>query len=133
MKNRKSSPQNRGKTGARRRTPPLGRRFEKGVSGNPGGRPKTRSLSVACRELLETVVPGDPHGLTYSQKIARRLAKSALRGSVSAAQELADRSEGRPHQAVQFSDGPDPLDQLLAEFNRQHDEAVRAGGPEEPN
>ena len=74
--------------------------WPKGVSGNPGGRPKTKVLSQAYRDQLEQVVPGDPQGSTFAEKIAEALATKALKGDVQAARELADRSEGKAQQSV---------------------------------
>jgi hypothetical protein len=40
-----------------------------------------------------------------TERIAHRLAQSALRGSTSAAEALADRAEGRPRQALEVTGG----------------------------
>jgi Family of unknown function (DUF5681) len=80
--------------------------FKKGQSGNPDGRPKSTLLSKAYRELLETTCPSDSHARTYAMLIAERLVKQAVTNEkycVSAAAELADRTEGRPRQAVDLS------------------------------
>lgn len=74
--------------------------WPKGVSGNPGGRPKRTTLTDALRELLAAQVPGDPEGRTHSDAIAEVLVKRALKGDVQAAREIADRTEGRPRQAL---------------------------------
>jgi len=74
--------------------------FLPGTSGNPEGRPKTAALSAACRDKLAHLVPDDPHGRTYAQVIADRLGELAIAGNISAAQELADRAEGRPRQTT---------------------------------
>jgi hypothetical protein len=47
-------------------------------------------------------VPGDPEGRTYAQLIAQALAAKALKGDIRAAQELADRAEGRARQAIEI-------------------------------
>lgn len=91
-----STPQNRRQTG--RDGAILGgeaHRFKPGRSGNPGGRPKMGSLSRACRELLERVVPGDRQERTYAQAIADRLGELALKGHGPSIRELGDRAEGR--------------------------------------
>ena len=77
-------------------------RWKPGQSGNPGGRPKGAPLSQACRALLGQPVPGDPEGRTYAQLIAQTLAEKALRGDIRAAQELADRAEGRARQSIEI-------------------------------
>ena len=71
-------------------------------SGNPGGRPKAAPLSHACRELLAQPVPEDPEGRTYAEAIAQTLAEKALAGDIRAAQELADRAEGKARQAIEI-------------------------------
>lgn len=69
--------------------------FPKGVSGNPGGRPRRKPLTDALSELLDEPYPKDPAGRTYVQVIAGSLAAKAARGDVRAAQEIGDRTEGR--------------------------------------
>jgi hypothetical protein len=77
-------------------------RFKPGQSGNPGGRPKAAPLSHACRELLAKPVPDDPEGRTYAEAIAQSLAEKALAGDIRAAQEIADRAEGRARQSIEI-------------------------------
>ena len=74
-------------------------RWPKGVSGNPGGRPKVAALSQACREKLSEPVPKDR---TYAQAIADTLASRALKGDVRAFEALADRAEGRARQVIEI-------------------------------
>ena len=81
----------------------IGRPFQKGQSGNPGGRPKTAPLSHACRNLLVSNVPDDPQGRTFAEAIAQTLAEKAVAGDIRSAQELADRAEGRSRQSVEIS------------------------------
>jgi hypothetical protein len=47
-------PQNRHKPGFRGPSPDVGKKsqFKKGQNGNPGGRPKSKLLSEACRAAL---------------------------------------------------------------------------------
>ena len=97
--------ENRQKTGFRGPTPDVGRasRWQPGCpSPNPGGRPKKTPLSDACREVLALPVPGDPEGRTYAEKIAGTLAEKAAKGDIRAAQELADRAEGKARQSVEI-------------------------------
>jgi len=75
-------------------------RWKPGQSGNPGGRPKRTPLIDACREVLREPVPGDPTGRIYARAIADKLAAMALAGDIRAAQELADRAEGKPRQTI---------------------------------
>lgn len=94
-------PENRRKTGG---VVPSGEatRWKPGQSGNPGGRPKTAPLSHACRELLAQPVPNNPERRTYAEAIALTLMEKALAGDIRAAQELADRAEGRARQSIEI-------------------------------
>lgn len=82
--------------------------FRKGQpSPNPGGRPKSRLLSEALRTRLAEVKPDDPAGRTYAEAIAEnmiRIACSTGASAVHAANEIADRIEGRAPQSIQISD-----------------------------
>lgn len=85
----------------------FGTRFRKGVSGNPGGRPRSRLLSEALRARLGEVKPGDPAGRSYAEIVAQNLIEIACSegpGAVHAANEIADRIEGRPPQHIAISD-----------------------------
>ena len=79
-------------------------RWKKGQSGNPSGRPKSKTLSDAYRNKLEEPVPNDPEGRTWAELIAEAQVRDAVRGNVQAAREIADRTEGRPRQAIDFED-----------------------------
>ena len=70
-------------------------RFRAGESGNPGGKPKIKSLSKAYRSQLEEVNPSDPAGRSFAECIAETMIKLAVKGHVSAAIEICDRCEGR--------------------------------------
>ncbi|HLW54372.1 MAG TPA: DUF5681 domain-containing protein [Candidatus Angelobacter sp.] len=58
----------------------------KGVSGNPGGRPRTALLRTALRQKLEQVDSGS--GKTYAELLCDHLIQAALRGSVFAFREI---------------------------------------------
>ncbi len=73
--------------------------FPKGVSGNPKGRPKSITLSEALRLQLAEVMP-EADERTYAEEIARVLCADAAKGNVMAAKEIADRTEGKPKQAL---------------------------------
>jgi hypothetical protein len=74
--------------------------FEKGQSGNPAGRPKSITLSEAYRRQLSQPFPDDSQGRTYAEVIAERACLAASGGDVGAAREIADRTEGKPKQAI---------------------------------
>jgi Holliday junction resolvasome RuvABC ATP-dependent DNA helicase subunit len=77
----------------------LGNRFAKGESGNSAGRPKLTRLSEALREQLAEEMPNAPER-TIAEVIARTLIKLAISGDVQAIREIADRTEGKPKQAI---------------------------------
>ncbi len=66
---------------------------------NTLGRPKKTLLSEAIREQLAEVMPGASEQ-TFAEGIAKTLVNLAFAGDVAAARELADRSEGKPKQAI---------------------------------
>lgn len=80
--------------------------WPRGVSGNPGGRPKRQPVSEALARLADQPFPGDKHGRTYAEVAADkqfRLAASGGRGSTSAFSEIADRIEGKPRQTIDMT------------------------------
>jgi hypothetical protein len=88
-------------------------RFKKGdkESARIGGlaacaaRAKGQRLSAILRDMLENVK--DPRtGLAYGVAACNAMAKQAIAGNVQAFQAIADRTEGKPTQAVEIS-GPD--------------------------
>ncbi|MGC1904909.1 MAG: DUF5681 domain-containing protein [Candidatus Acidiferrum sp.] len=79
-------------------------RWKKGTSGNPLGRPKSKTLSDAYRNKLEEPVPNDPEKRTWAELIAEAQVRDAVRGNVQAAKEIADRTEGKARQAIEFED-----------------------------
>jgi hypothetical protein len=99
-------PANTQKTGFRGPSPDVGKpyRWKKGQSGNPSGRPKSKTLSDAYKNKLEELVPNDPEGRTWAEIIAEAQIRDAVRGNVQAAREIADRTEGRARQAIEFED-----------------------------
>jgi hypothetical protein len=99
-------PEKKQKTGFRGPNPDVGKayRWKKGQSGNPGGRPKSKTLSDAYRNKLEEPVPNDPEKRTWAELIAEAQVRDAVRGNVQAAREIADRTEGRARQAIEFED-----------------------------
>jgi hypothetical protein len=85
-----------------------GTRWKKGQpSPNPGGRPKSRLLSEALRTRLAELKPGDPAGRTFAEVMAENLIEIACSrgpGAVTAANEICDRSEGKPTQQIELND-----------------------------
>jgi len=56
--------------------------WAKGVSGNPGGRPRTAPITELLRELLQKPCPGDTQNRTYAHKIAEAMLKRASQGAM---------------------------------------------------
>lgn len=69
-----------------------GRPFQKGVSGNPGGRPKDE-----VRELARK------HGPAAIERLAEIMDGPDIKAAVSAAQALLDRGYGKPSQPLEHS------------------------------
>jgi len=70
--------------------------FEKGQSGNPGGRPKGKPFRDAL--MMEIKAAGDDHRAL--RKIAAALLSKAANGDVPAINSLADRTDGKVAQAL---------------------------------
>ena len=69
--------------------------FEKGVSGNPGGRPNWSIISKEIRLVLN-----DPD---KAMKLVEKVYDLALDGNMRAVEFLADRAEGKVTQRVEIS------------------------------
>lgn len=98
-------------------------RFRPGESGNPGGKPKTKTLSKAYRQRLEEVNPADPAGRSYAECIAETLVKLAVKGNVQACIELADRVEGKIKLAVAGPEEDDFAEKSIEELESELDQA----------
>lgn len=79
------------------------RPWKKGVSGNPGGRPKTLPITDVLKEELEK---RGKHNVQVARAIARKLIELALAGNMDAIAMIGDRTEGKPTQRSEHS-GPD--------------------------
>jgi hypothetical protein len=75
--------------------------WPKGVSGNPGGRPKRKLVTDELERLLLDEAP-DAGGRTWATVIAEALLQQARKGDVRAITELANRVEGKPLQPVEL-------------------------------
>jgi hypothetical protein len=78
--------------------------FKPGQSGNPAGRPKSRTLSEAYRELLRQPLRDDPTR-TVADVVAAAMVQNAFAGDVAAAKELADRTQGKAKQGIDLTVG----------------------------
>src|SRR5215469_7040614 len=86
------------------------RPWQKGESGNPGGRPR-KPISDAYTDLAEHPFPGDKHGRTYAQRLAEAQFRAAVKGKTDAAREIANRIDGPAEkpQHVELVRGSEPL------------------------
>ena len=92
----------------------LGTPFPKGVSGNPGGRPKFGKISDALRALLALGVDEPIETRTNADVMAVKLFRLGKKGHLSAIREVGDRSEGRPAQSLVIDERGDPVLELIA-------------------
>ena len=113
-------------------------RFSPGQSGNPLGRPKWKLLSDTYRAKLAELVPGDKLGRNYAEAITDAAFAAALKGNIGAFQEIADRTEGKPAQAIALSgEVTMTIEDIDARLNelinkaREREKARIAGHPSE--
>jgi hypothetical protein len=99
--------------------------FKPGQSGNPAGRPKSITLSEALRLELAKVFPGDTQERTFAEVIAQQLVRSAATGNILAAKEIADRTEGRPKQAVDIEMNVNDWRQLARQHGVSEQDVIR--------
>lgn len=92
--------------------------FEKGQSGNPGGRPKEKAFADALRLAVNEETEIDGVKTKKLRHIANRLVAEALAGESWAVQQVADRLDGKPAQAVIGGDEDDPAISLLHRIER---------------
>jgi hypothetical protein len=71
--------------------PPAASRWKPGQSGNPGGRPKGRSVTSELRDLLDN----EHNGKRLAAIIAELIMKGALQGKLDYLREIIDRTEGK--------------------------------------
>jgi hypothetical protein len=114
-------------------------RWQPGQSGNPGGRPKGRSLTSIFRELLDLEI--DPRsGLTLADGkrvadvVAERFMLGLLTGSLTGPQvrfmrELLDRLEGRTPATSPIKPDKFDLSQVVAEAEAAAEEHRSAEPP----
>ncbi len=90
-------------------------------SPNPGGRPRSLAaqLSVELRRLLRTECPKDTAQRNWAEVLAEKICHLALKGDVHAFSEIADRTEGRPAQAIQLSGSLDLLGTPVEEIDKR--------------
>lgn len=79
-----------------RRVPPIEKRWKKGVSGNPKGRPpKELSLTSLLKSEIEKVCPADKQCRTWLELIVLATMQLAMKGNASALKEVWERIDGK--------------------------------------
>ncbi len=81
--------------------------FQKGVSGNPGGRPKRKLVTDA---LVKELAARGPGKFTHAQEFAWKMVQLAIAGDVPAARLVLEYSEGKPAQPVTGADSAGPVE-----------------------
>ena len=83
--------------------PPVGKRFKKGTSGNPKGRPpKEFALNDHIREIANQ--PMGKTKKTMLENVVNTVYQEALSGNMTAVNFLADRILGKPSQSIGIKD-----------------------------
>jgi Family of unknown function (DUF5681) len=110
--------------------------FQKGQSGNPGGRARERAFANAIRAEVAKVDPNT--GRERLLEIARKTVEMAIAGDMSAIREIGDRLDGKPAQAldmhtevVQRTVSREPMspEEWAAQYcGRDEDEATQLPG-----
>jgi hypothetical protein len=117
----------RGKSFVPGNTVGLSTRFKEGNRANPGGRPKLKIISDACRAVVSSDLTAKEQPQTRAEKVASKLYRLAEKGNISAIRELADRCEGRPAITVTGDGSQDKIMLLIEGMTRQSE---RIGHPE---
>jgi hypothetical protein len=77
----------------------VGRPFQPGQSGNPGGRPN--GYVPFAPALRRELAKADRRNKTQMQKIAEKVVQMALKGDMDAVRWIADRVDGKVAQSIQ--------------------------------
>ena len=86
--------------------PPVGKRFKKGQSGNPNGRPKSGfALNEHIKEIANTPVGRSKK--TMLEAVVSKVYEEALNGNMTATNFLADRVLGKANQSIAVRDATD--------------------------
>jgi hypothetical protein len=84
--------------------PPAAKRWKKGVSGNPRGRPKKQdSLTSLLREEIDKICPADKEQRPWRSLIVRATLQLAMKGNPVALREVWDRLDGKLKQSLHHS------------------------------
>jgi hypothetical protein len=96
--------------------------FQKGVSGNPAGRPPK---IPAIDELLAKVLSDEVDGVTIAEQILLTVAKQAIAGNLHAAEIILNRAYGKPKQAAPSDDNSETVIRIIREPEKMTTEELR--------
>jgi hypothetical protein len=122
----------RGKSFLPGNTVGISTRFKEGNRANPGGRPKLKIISDACRAVVSSDVTEKMQPQTRAEKVASKLFGLAEKGNISAIRELADRCEGRPAITVTSDGGQDKVMLLIQSMTERSREIGHPEGWQPP-
>jgi hypothetical protein len=111
--------------------------FAPGQSGNPGGRPKGRSVTSRLRELLEQgEINGKPlrNGQQVADLVTRVIIQKVLSGDPQFVKILLDRTEGKPTERKEISGedgGPIKIKVVYSDAGNNPDDPEAASGSDE--
>jgi hypothetical protein len=94
--------------------------FQKGTSGNPGGRPKTKIFSQAMIRLAELPLAKYKKFKPKNQaeKVAKRALDDAGKGMSTALREVLDRTEGKVPLPITGDNGPMEMNVRIIHIGR---------------
>ena len=96
---------------------PEGRRWKKGQSGNPNGRPPNAScLTALLREEIGRICPADKEGRTWAELLVVATMRLALAGNSTALKEVWDRLDGKVVVPVDVAAPPIAVPLIKIEF-----------------
>lgn len=83
--------------------------FQKGQSGNPGGRPKREWTwsGLIADELENELIAKDGTKGKYKDFVVKRLVRMAIDGDIQAQKEIMNRMDGMPKQGIELSGDED--------------------------
>ena len=97
----KGQPQNNG-----RPLPPVEKRWKKGTSGNPRGRPKKQDcLTHLLRDEIQKICPADREKRPWKELIVRATLQLAMKGNATALKEVWERLDGKVLQSEKLQLG----------------------------
>ena len=86
--------------------PPAERRWKKGMSGNPRGRPnKQESLTSLLKEEIAKICPADRENRTWKELVVRATLQLAMKGNATALKEVWERLDGKTLQTERLQLG----------------------------